>query len=660
MQSGWIFIKYLPFQTTKPAPVKKKVLIVEDQFVEANDLQLMLRKAGYEVCGIARSVPIAQQMIKEEQPELVLLDIFLKGNLTGIDLARQLREENIAFVYLSANSNEEILSQAKTTEPYGFIVKPFREKDLLVTLEIAQYRHEHSLESRVRRESALIQQLREVIIGREPLDERLLQAGKILQHHIPFDCFTIVFDNAGSAAGSIISFLRIGFDEYQVLRAKELAQTVRVSPDKLAQMLTAEHENNTRLNSSWNCDDTATSPLKDLMQQKLGMKSAVSFLATLQNEGDCVFYFFSRRQHAYTKDHVTLLRFLHRELRQENLHQPFMHAAVSGLPHKKPVPAPPSANAQPGLIHFNQVIGKSHLLLNVLDQVAQVAPFDTSVLLLGETGTGKERIADCIHQLSPRKAKPFVKVNCAALPATLIESELFGHEKGSFTGATEKRIGRFAQANGGTIFLDEIGEMPIDLQVKLLRVLQEKEIEPIGGKSAVKIDVRFIAATNRNLEKEVAEGRFRLDLYYRLNVFPIELPPLRERSEDIPLLVQHFIDVYNRKAGKHITGLSDKAMQKITAYHWPGNIRELEHLVERSVVLAKTSIIEDVTLPGSQGVNGTLLKSIDENERDHIIAVLKKCNGRIWGSGGAAELLKVPPSTLKSKMKKLGIRKEFD
>jgi transcriptional regulator with GAF, ATPase, and Fis domain len=254
-------------------------------------------------------------------------------------------------------------------------------------------------------------------------------------------------------------------------------------------------------------------------------------------------------------------------------------------------------------------------------------------------------------------------VNCAALPATLIESELFGHEKGSFTGAIDKRIGKFEQANGGTLFLDEIGDMPVDLQVKLLRVLQEKEIEPIGSRSPVKIDVRFIAATNKNLEKEVADGRFRLDLYYRLNVFPMELPPLRERTEDIPGLVQHFISIYNRKSGKKVTGISDQVMVNLMNYTWPGNIRELEHAIERSVLLAKGTIIEELSLPGlhknehrALSIPSTM-KTIFEHDRDYIITVLRKCNGRIWGDGGAAEILNIPPTTLKSKMKKLGIDK---
>jgi transcriptional regulator with GAF, ATPase, and Fis domain len=286
-------------------------------------------------------------------------------------------------------------------------------------------------------------------------------------------------------------------------------------------------------------------------------------------------------------------------------------------------------------------------------------------LILGESGTGKEKIADCIYDLSARKGKAFIKVNCAALSPSLIESELFGHEKGAFTGAVDKKIGKFEQADNGTIFLDEVGELPLDLQVKLLRVLQEKEVERVGSATTIKLNIRVIAATNRNLEKEVAAGKFRLDLYYRLNVFPISLPPLRERSDDIPALTAHFIENFNRKAGKKITGISEKLSNKFAAYHWPGNIRELENLIERGVLLSKGTIIEDITLPDfinkeTQTVQSeTRTRTIEENERDHILAVLKKSNGKIWGIGGAAELLNLPPTTLSSKMKKLGIKRSF-
>ena len=280
-------------------------------------------------------------------------------------------------------------------------------------------------------------------------------------------------------------------------------------------------------------------------------------------------------------------------------------------------------------------------------------------MILGESGTGKELVAHTIHEASKRKSKPLVVVNCGALPANLIESELFGHEKGAFTGAFEKRIGKFEQADGGTIFLDEVGELPMDTQAKFLRVLQEKEVEPIGGKSK-KVDVRIIAATNRNLEEGVASGGFRMDLFYRLNVFPISVPPLRERKEDILLLADHFLKKIAEDEGKIIEGFSLDVINKMENYHWPGNIRELEKLIRRTVLLTTTNIVNEFyhhpeTIKVTTATEK--LKSITENERDHIIAALKSCNWKVYGPGGAAELLNIHVSTLNSRMKKLGIEK---
>lgn len=315
--------------------------------------------------------------------------------------------------------------------------------------------------------------------------------------------------------------------------------------------------------------------------------------------------------------------------------------------------------------NYSEIIGNSAPIKKVFRLVNQVAHTDSTVLILGETGTGKELIARAIHNGSPRRDRLMIKINCAALPANLIESELFGHERGSFTGALERRVGKFELANHGTLFLDEIGEMPLELQVKLLRALQEKEIERIGGKSTIKTDVRFIAATNRDLEKLMEEGKFRSDLYYRLNIFPIQLPPLRERKEDIPALASHFIHRYSKKAGNKIDTLSKHALQLLNEYDWPGNIRELEHLIERSVLLATGDTIRDIYLPNQKNKviahtqnEKFKVQSIFENEKEYILKILKHVNGRIAGEGGAADLLGIPPSTLNSKMKKLGIRRE--
>lgn len=455
--------------------MKEKVLIVEDEFIVANDLKITLIKAGYEVCGIASSVVQARQLIDAKKPNWVLLDIILKGDLTGIDLAWELLESKIPFLYISANTNHTILEAVKETRPYGFLVKPFREKDLLVMLDIARYKY------------------------------------------------------------------------------------------------SIETENTTKINDS-----------------------------------------------KFNKE-------------------------------VKPI---------------DGIIGKSEKLISLIQKIAIVAPTETSVIITGESGTGKEKIAHAIHDQSAHKSKPLVIVNCGALPESLIESELFGHEKGAFTGANATRIGKFEQANGGTIFLDEIGELPLESQVKLLRVLQEKEIERLGGASTIKLDVRIITATNRCLQMEVAEGRFRLDLYYRLNVFPLELPPLRERKEDIEALAYYFLEKYSVKARRTINRISEDALNQLLEYNWPGNIRELEHLIERNVLLATENEITEFDIPEttfatSKKTDENVILSMEDMEREHIMNALKVCNGKVFGPGGAAETLKISASTLYSKMKKLNIQQGY-
>jgi DNA-binding NtrC family response regulator len=474
--------------------MKDKVLIVEDELIVARDIRKTLERNGLKVIGVARAFEKALTLIEEFSPTLALVDIFLKGNLTGIDLARHLNEKKIPFVYVSANYNQQVLEAAKATNPYGFIVKPFRERDLMVTIDIAKCRYETS---------------------------KIISAA-----------------NPAVAAGE------------------------------------------TRL------------PL-----QALGTK-------------------------------------------------------------------PPGSIKQSSVCQ--NIIGRSAPMLHIFNLIQQVAPFDSSVLILGESGTGKEAIANCIVQQSGRKNKPFIKINCAAIPAELMEAELFGYEKGAFTGAIERRVGKFELAAGGSILLDEIGEIRPEMQAKLLRVLQEKEIQRIGSSSVIKSDVRILAATSRVLEKEVAEGKFRLDLYYRLLVFPITVPPLRERIEDIPLLVDHFMRYYSEKTGKLAISVSADDMQKLLHYGWPGNIRELQHLVERTVLLNNDEMPGDI-LPSifsqdfqPEEKKGTRMKTMEEMERDHIIAVLSQCNFRIAGQGGAAEILGLPPTTLHSKIKKLGIKKYYE
>ena len=459
--------------------MKAKILIVEDQFIEAKSLNVILTNAGYSTCSIGRSVTVALSIIEKEKPDLVLVDIFLQGEETGIDLGRMLQEKNMAFVYLSANSNRQVLEEAKPTQPYGFMVKPFRAKDVLIMIDVALYLHKNRLAEK---------------------------------NNVPASQKTI------------------------------------------------------------------------------------------------------------------------------------------------PVVLPPE---------FNHLIGKSKKFLEALERAKMVGPTDTSVLILGESGTGKELIAHSIHKVSSRRYKPFVVVNCGTLPANLIESDLFGHEKGSYTGAIAKREGKFELADEGTIFLDEIGELPLELQVKFLRVLQEKEIEPVGGKPK-KINVRVLAATNKDLEEEVAAGRFRIDLYYRLNVFPLVLPPLRERKEDIPLLANHFLKKYGTEEGRQVPLLSTEATDMLMHYNWPGNIRELENTIQRNVVIAKSNVINSIEMPNPKITASAThtgydrFKTMIEAERDHILAVLESCNWKVSGKGGAAEILDVNVNTLNSRIKKLGIEKEIN
>jgi len=320
-------------------------------------------------------------------------------------------------------------------------------------------------------------------------------------------------------------------------------------------------------------------------------------------------------------------------------------------------------------MNFAQIIGNSTSLRKVLKHVETVAPTDSTVLIYGETGTGKELIARAIHDLSPRRAKPFVKLNCAAIPTGLLESELFGHEKGAFTGAIAQRIGRFEVANGGSIFLDEIGEVPLELQTKLLRVLQEREFERLGSSRTLRTDARLIAATNRDLEAMVSEQKFRSDLFFRLNVFPVHVPPLRERQGDIPLLVRHFTQQFSRRMNRVIETIPSAAMDALSRYHWPGNIRELQNVIERAVIISSGPVLSiDVTdlkfpkagLPAekpasSKSTNGALHNVLEETERQQILNALKECNWVVAGPNGAAAHLAMKRSTLQLRMQKLGI-----
>jgi formate hydrogenlyase transcriptional activator len=306
---------------------------------------------------------------------------------------------------------------------------------------------------------------------------------------------------------------------------------------------------------------------------------------------------------------------------------------------------------------FEQIIGKSPALESVLEQVEQVAPTDSTVLIQGETGTGKELIARAIHNLSARCGRPFIKLNCAAIPFDLLESELFGHERGAFTGAIAQKVGRFELADKGTLFLDEVGDIPPALQPKLLRVLQEQEFERLGSTRTQQVNIRLVAATNRNLAEMVKRNEFRSDLYYRLNVFPIPLPPLRARRDDIPALVEHFVELYSRRMDKPIDQIAPDTMSALTSYPWPGNIRELQNFIERSVIMTSGNVLQPplATLQSSTGAESLGAVTLEDAERDHIRKILEQTRWVVAGPNGAAARLGIKRSTLYFRMQKLGI-----
>ena len=657
-----------------------RILIVEDEYIIANDLELILTEAGYSVTGVADSVAEALAFMEKQKPDIVLLDIYLKGRETGIDLAKRLEELSIPFIYISANDNRSVLEAVKATQPIGYIVKPFREKDILTTLEISRYRHAHSVEMKLREEKALQIALTDALSATGNWEQKLLNAAKVLQPHIPFDFISVQYQRKDKA--TLFNYYRVGSDEYQIINLEDIRQMTNVAPEHLLFIETKDLPSG----PVGYTEETfpvffEQSRLGKLLIETFRLESAVVMPLNVGQMGVFYITFFSRKPDTYVSGHIRLL---------ERLEQPIVLMLERVLAFEEVARLSEQLKRENSylqeevktLANFEEIIGRSHRLLHVFDQVTQVANTSTTVLILGESGTGKELIARALHNLSARKGKILVKVNCAALPANLIESELFGHEKGAFTGAYEKRIGKFELAHGGTIFLDEIGEMPLELQSKLLRVLQEKEIERVGGKNPIKTDVRVVAATNRYLEKEVAEGRFRMDLYFRLATFPITLPSLRERPGDIPLLAQFFAQRSARKLGKPFNGISETVLNELINYSWPGNIRELENVIEQAVIIndGKSKLILgrplinslfSTTFSGSMIQPDTSFKPGNstpkdlqdvkqiqqDTEREYILAILKQTNGRIRGSGGAAELMNLKPTTLEYRMDKLGIRK---
>jgi len=640
--------------------MSERILIIEDEFIVAYDLKMILKGAGYNVIGTADSVSTALTILDEGQIDLVLLDIYLKGKRTGIDLAQDLMKRQIPFIYISANSNEKVMEAAKSTSPFGFIVKPYRDREVLLSIDIARYRKENGNSMRVSSELFLHDFILNISMKSLSWQKKILSLAGAFQPYIPFDFIAVSGIDKFGGQYSEFGITRLGFDEYEMLNVVDFLALKGMTRQKYDQLNAPNVL--MRVDALYVGKDferiRTLAPMKELISRTFSLSSNMVKTFHLENGDLITFSFYSKTDFLYHQSHMELLKVLSPILVKKLFHM--IEMEKSGMEKNTKIGSALNQNDPLRKDAFVNIAGSSTALLSVLDKVLVVAPTDTSVLITGDSGTGKEEIAKSIHRLSGRKSKPMIAINCAALPTDLVESILFGHEKGAFTGANSLRIGKFEEANGGTIFLDEIGEMPIELQAKLLRVLQEKEIERIGGKSPISINLRIIAATNLNLEKQIAKGKFRLDLFYRLHVFPIHMPPLSHRKSDIPELAALFIKKHTASTGKIIEKLSQEFIEGLKGYDWPGNVRELEHTILRCILLSKNGQLSlDATLsrPGDKLAPQDGIKSIYENEKDHISKVLELCQGRVAGPGGAAELLGVPSTTLNSKIKKLKIER---
>ncbi len=581
------------------------ILIVDDTPANISMLFSLLVEEGYKVF-IAEDGESAIKQAQKMPPELILLDILMPGMdgfATCEQFKRQPETSDIPIIFMTALSDTEKKVNGFRLGAVDYITKPFQIEEVLV--RVATHLH--------------LQRLKQTLLESE---QRLSQT-------------------IGSAMDAIIT---VDEQAMIVLFNRAAEKAFNYQADKIIGQPVA----------SLFCDPL-NKLLEDYMQDDSLQESAVwipeGHLA-LRND-DQAFPFEATLSRAFSCGNV-LYTFILRDIeaRQELEQQTKKLQDINQYyQQEKQV-----GEGVEGLI------GADQGLQEVMNAVKQVANTDATVLVTGETGTGKEVVVQSIHQLSQRSDQPLIKLNCAAIPENLIESELFGHEKGAFTGALSRKIGRFELANGGTLFLDEIGEMELNLQAKLLRILQEGEFERVGGTATIKVDVRMIAATHRDLVQCVRDGRFREDLFYRLNVFPIAIPALRERKQDLEALAQHFLATYARKFNKPVNTIPVRAMAELHNYHWPGNVRELQHLIERAVILStdRNLAFGDWFQSTQESQDDGVLKTMEEVEFSHIKKVLEVCNWRISGKNGAAELLAINASTLRSRINKLGIKRDTE
>ncbi len=577
---------------------KANILIVEDEGIVAQEIQGRLQAFGYRVAGIFDNGNEAIRAADRTRPDLVLMDIRLKGEMDGMEAADKIRTRfKIPVIYLTAYSGRETVQQAKITEPFGYITKPFEDKDLHAVIEMALYKHkvEKEKDGLLSRLHKTLQEMKAVEIEKENYRTTLEAIFSSLDTALITMDLNLKIIAANEATNNILgcsphkiigkNFLGIKTPikeagHLTILKTIKSNQPVREYP---AELKRGGHANQTVLLS---CN-----LLKDPTHKITGTVLAI-------------------------KD-ISRLTYLERELKERHT--------------------------------FRNIIGKSNKMQRIFELVETLSDIETSTLITGESGTGKELICKALHYGGKRRTRPMVTVNCSALAENLLESELFGHVKGAFTDAVRARAGRFKKADGGTIFLDEIGTLSPRIQVSLLRVLQEKTFEMVGDSKPINVDVRIIAATNSDLREKMRQGSFREDLYYRLKVVEINLPPLRERREDIPILIDHFIERFNKKNSQKILGVSDKVMSAFMNYHWPGNIRELEHTIEHAFVLCKSQIVTLDHLPSDiRGQARITLKTPAEG--DPSAEILKALDLANWNKSGAARILGISRPTLYKKM----------
>ncbi|WKN45433.1 sigma-54-dependent Fis family transcriptional regulator [Tunicatimonas pelagia] len=568
-------------------------------------------------------------------------------------LAVRMQVDNAPF-YIYINSKKSNSYHQKHVEMFKRIAPSFAQslEKSLASEEVQQREREKVLQI------AVINALN----GGKTWEDRLLLVARALQNIIPFHL--ISFGMMGKRMDDInFGFERIGSDEYRSISIPAFLKMTGLNKDAF------KHQVQNKL-----LDDITIGTFKDYLKsvktdsvkkgihEAFGVNSFMVAPLTVNNER---FYisFYHKEASAYQERHISLL---------ERIQSSFVLSMEKLLGYEEVIRLNRLLKEEKNYLeeeviqqyNFEEMVGTSAVMQQVFEKVKIVVNTDTTVLILGETGTGKELVARALHNASERKSKPLIKVNCAALPRELIESELFGHEKGAFTGAISQRIGKFELAHQGTLFLDEIGELPLELQPKLLRAIQEKEFERLGGNKTIRIDTRIIAATNRNLEEEVKEGNFRSDLYFRLSIFPIELPPLRERGEDIEALADYFLKKYEHKTGKRLKGITKASANLLNSYPWPGNVRELEQVIERSVLLSESGKPLQLALDRARQTTAKqehafMFKTLQEAETELIFETLKRCQGKISGKHGAAEVLGVPPSTLEYRMRRAGITKQM-